>query len=129
VLACKGADAADCLNPPQVEAARQIYAGPRNPRTGQQIFPGLEPGSELGWKAVAGGPDPLVTAVSYFRYVLFKNPSWDFRNLNYDQDVTLADQVDGKLMNSLARDNKELPAMIPEDLAHAGLEALDKKWA
>jgi feruloyl esterase len=101
VLACKSSDAADCLTQPQVEAARKIYAGPRNPRTGQQIFPGLEPGSELGWKAKAGGPEPFAITLSYFRYVLFKNPQWDFRSLNYDHDVALVDRTHGRLMNAI----------------------------
>jgi feruloyl esterase len=101
VLACKGSDAADCLTGPQVEAARLIYAGPRNPRTGQQVFPGLEPGSEPGWKSEAGGPEPFGIAISNFRYVVFKDPQWDFRNLNYDQDVARADQEHGSLLNAI----------------------------
>ena len=46
VLACKGADSPSCLTPPQLEALRMIYAGPKNPRTGAQIFPGYPPGTE-----------------------------------------------------------------------------------
>jgi len=104
VLTCKGADAADCLTAPQVEAARMIYAGPTNPRTGQQVFLGLEPGSESGWKAEAGGPRPFIIPLTYFQYVLFKNPQWDYRILNYDQDVALADKVDGGLLNAINPD-------------------------
>jgi feruloyl esterase len=57
-LQCAGAgneDAAACLTAPQVAAASRIYAPARNPRTGEVIFPGLAPGSELGWGALAGG--------------------------------------------------------------------------
>jgi feruloyl esterase len=35
-----GTDGPSCLTPPQVSAVRRIIAGPRNPRTGEQIFPG-----------------------------------------------------------------------------------------
>ena len=49
VLKCKVTDGADCLTAAQVEAAGNIYAGPKNPRTGEQIFPGLAPGSEGDW--------------------------------------------------------------------------------
>src|SRR5262245_12648123 len=55
VLECKGgrvlSDPADptCLTTPQVEAVRKLYAGARHPKTGELIFPGLEPGSELQW--------------------------------------------------------------------------------
>ena len=41
VLACKGADAKDCLTSAQVETLKTLYAGPKNPRTGEQLFPGL----------------------------------------------------------------------------------------
>jgi feruloyl esterase len=49
LLQCKGGDTADCLTAAQVETARAIYAPAKNPRTGQEIYPGLAPGSELGW--------------------------------------------------------------------------------
>ena len=86
VLACKqGSDAASCLTQAQVDGARRIYAGPSNPRTGRHIFAGLERGSELGWN-----PVPVGYAVDYFKYIVFKDPDWDPRTLNYDSDVERA---------------------------------------
>ena len=58
-IQCAAGDSSGCLTPPQVEAVRRIYAPAKNPRTGAEIFPGLEPGSETGWVAMAGGPRPL----------------------------------------------------------------------
>jgi hypothetical protein len=58
VLECPGADAPTCLTAPQAEAATKIYGPATNPRTGEAIFPGLEPGSELGWALMAGGKEP-----------------------------------------------------------------------
>ena len=58
VIECAGPDAPTCLTPGQVESARAIYSGPKNPRTGRQIFPGQEPGSELLWRGGAKGPLP-----------------------------------------------------------------------
>ena len=83
VLACKGEETASCLTPPQVDAVRKIYAGASNPRTGAAIFPGLERGSELGW-----GPTPVSYAVDFFRYVVFRNPQWSAKTLNFDADLT-----------------------------------------
>jgi feruloyl esterase len=83
-----------------VEAVRKIYAGPSNPRTARQIFPGLEPGSELGWAAMAGGPQPFGITDDHFKYVVFKDPNWDFRTLDFDRDVELADRLDGGLLNA-----------------------------
>lgn len=93
VLACKGADGPSCLTAGQVETAQRIYTPAKNPRTGQEIYPGLEPGSELGW-AVHAGPEPMSFATDGFKYVTFKNPAWDYRTLNLDSDVALADKVD-----------------------------------
>jgi feruloyl esterase len=86
VLACKaGVDDASCLTPAQVDGVRRIYSGPSNPRTGQPIFAGLERGSELGWN-----PVPVGYAVDYFKYIVFKDPGWDPKTLNYDSDVERA---------------------------------------
>jgi tannase/feruloyl esterase len=82
----------NCLTAPQVEAGRKIYAGPVNPRTGKQIFPGLYPGSELGWAASAGA-QPVSYASDLYKYVVFKDPSWDPLALNFDSDVALAEKV------------------------------------
>jgi feruloyl esterase len=104
VLTCKGSDAADCLTPAQVEAVRQIYSSLTNPRTGEQIFPALEPGSELGWRDHAGGPEPRSISLSYFRDLIFQNPQWNFRNLDFDADVSLVDQEDRGVGNAINPD-------------------------
>src|SRR5215469_15609164 len=80
----------DCLKPPQVEAARKIYAGPSNPRTGQNIFPGLEPGSELGW-ATLTGPKPMSLAVQVYQYLVFQKPEWNY--LDFDPVVDIRSAV------------------------------------
>ncbi len=102
VLECKK-DAAthetgDCLTPPQVEAVKKMLQGVVNPKTGQQVFPGLEPGTPLD--EAAGGPNPGALTVSYFRNVLFKDVSWDWHTLNFDTDVDLADRADAAILNA-----------------------------
>jgi feruloyl esterase len=102
ILQCRSEDdLPGCLTPAQVNAARKIYGGPKNPRTGQSIFPGLEPGSELGWGELAGGPKLGSSADDHFKYVVFKNPRWDFRTFDFDRDVALADQIDGGMINAV----------------------------
>ena len=102
VLQCKVAEGPDCLTAAQVEAAKKIYAGPKNPRTGEQIFPGLEPGSENVWSFFAGGggSEPPIVA-SHFKYLVFHDPNWDYRTLNFDSDVTLADKLDKGVLNAI----------------------------
>ena len=100
VLKCKGEDGPDCLTGPQVDAARRIYSGAVNPRTRQLIFPGLEPGSELGWDQFLAGPQPTSFALDEFKYVVFQNPDWDYKTLNFDSDIAKADEMDHGLLNA-----------------------------
>jgi Tannase and feruloyl esterase len=100
ILQCGGTDASDCLTASQVEAARKIYGPARNPLTGAVIFPGLAPGSEPGWAAMAGGPNPLSIPNEHFKYVVFKDPNWDFKTLKFDSHVELADRIDDGLLNA-----------------------------
>jgi feruloyl esterase len=44
-LQCGGADSASCLTAAQVASVKKILSGPRNPRTGEQIYLGYEPGA------------------------------------------------------------------------------------
>jgi feruloyl esterase len=90
VLQCKGADTADCLTAPQVAALRAIYDGPRNPRTGQRIYPGLALGSEAQMLALTMGNEPFPVATTFFKGPVFNNPQWDFRSFDYDRDTQRA---------------------------------------
>ena len=54
-LECKGEDGPDCLTTAQVAVARAFYSPTVNPRTREQIYPGLMLGSELGWSSDVGG--------------------------------------------------------------------------
>jgi hypothetical protein len=99
VLQCKGDDAPDCLTAPQVAALRAIYDGPRNPRTGQQIHPGFEPGSELQIPLQTMGPQPFGVAFTYMRDLVFKDANWDFRAFDYDRDVSRAQQAHSAVLD------------------------------
>jgi tannase/feruloyl esterase len=100
VLQCKGTETATCLTAPQVEAARKIYGAAKNPRTSAELSPGKEPGSEMGWAAQARGPAPDSLLTDHFKYVVFNNPRWDFRTLDFDEDIPLAERIDNGLINA-----------------------------
>ncbi|HEY2015881.1 MAG TPA: tannase/feruloyl esterase family alpha/beta hydrolase, partial [Bryobacteraceae bacterium] len=104
-LECKGADGPECLTAPQVEAARKIYGPSVQPKTGRPLYPGLERGSEMGW-ATWAGPKPLGIGLDYFRFVVFENPDWDFRTLDFDRDVARAEKLDSKRINATDPDLK-----------------------
>ncbi len=100
VLACTGSDGPGCLTPPQVAAVRKIYDGPRNPRTGELVFPGLERGSEKDWVPIAALRQPLGVYESHYKYVVFADPQWNYRSLDFDRDVARADSLDRNTINA-----------------------------
>ena len=106
VVQCKDGATTGCLTPSQVEAARKIYRGPRNPRTGAEIYSALYPGSELGWGQLAGGAQPLGIPVEFFKYYVFRDPNWDYRTrpLNFDSDVTASDRAEIQPVNAVDPD-------------------------
>ena len=100
VLLCKEGDGPSCLTAPQVAAARQIYSNAVNPRTKQELFASLVPGSELGWGAQAAGPEPTAMTYDQYRYVVFKDPNWDWKTFDFDKDVVKGDLPENLIMNA-----------------------------
>jgi len=96
-LQCAGADAPDCLTADQLAAAKKIYAGPKNARTGAQIYPGLVVGSEAGWPAYWGSTEPV--RADYWRLWVFENPQWNWWTFDYDRDLAFADAKVGALVD------------------------------
>jgi len=84
-IQCEGADGPSCLTAAQVETARALYAPIKSPRSGAGLYPALQRGSELVWN-VTGGPQPVGTAVEAFKYVVFGDPSWDWRRFDLETD-------------------------------------------
>ena len=103
VLTCKGAESADCLTAPQVEAVKTILS-PAKSHAGAEIFPGFEPGSELAWGRLLGGPDPYATALDQFKYIVFGDPKWDWRTFDLDRDVAVADKSGGRALSAVDTD-------------------------
>jgi Tannase and feruloyl esterase len=124
VQCAAGQDPSTCLTAAQVTAARKIYRGPHDPRTGELIFPGYEPGSEANpsnWPAwITGASSAADLAASagsrvagqalqeyfgngFFADFVFQNPNFDFRTLNFTTDVALADHL-GAAINSIDPD-------------------------
>jgi feruloyl esterase len=64
---CANAVGLDCLTTRQVETAQAITS-PATTKAGQLVFPRLEPGTELRWGRLAGGPRPANIFVDQFRY-------------------------------------------------------------
>ena len=111
-IACT-ANEADCLTPPQVAALRKMYQGPRNPRTGAQVYPGWPPGSEAltvspqgsplsGWHQYWGGAEP--TRAAFWRHWVFRDPAWDWWSFDFDRHLATADERVGRMVDQINPD-------------------------
>jgi feruloyl esterase len=98
-LACKDADGPECLTPAQVDTARAIYSAVMDPRTGAELRPALlQPGSELNWATLAG-PEPLSYTQELYKYLVYKDPAWDWHRFNPATDIDRAFQSDEAQLN------------------------------
>jgi feruloyl esterase len=101
-LLCTGEDNNSCLTAPQLTALKKIYYGPHNSE-GQTINPGFLPGAEAyagGWSSWITGPGPNADSITqalqyqfgtnFFKYMVFDDPNWDLKTLNFDTDVNKA---------------------------------------
>jgi feruloyl esterase len=118
-IVCKGADGGDCLTAPQVDTLKALYAGPKNPRTGQRIFDGLvKSGTEAlpgTWALWILGTAPGRSAqagfgLSYFRDVVFEKPGWDIRSMDFDHDVRVSDERVAPIFNATSPDLRSFRA-------------------
>jgi len=109
-LLCKGEENNSCLTAPQIAGLKKVYDGAKNPRTGEQIFPGYMRGGETGWGFWIAGtqtpPRDYQHGIMFnsLAYLVFGDPKWDWRSFNFDKDVELADQKVGGAINQVSPD-------------------------
>lgn len=109
-LLCKGDEDNSCLTAPQIAGLKKVYDGAKNPRTGEQIFPGTMRGGEAGWSFwIAGTQVPPANAQHLIMYsglanLVFDGPKWDWKTFDDDNDVTLADNKVGASINQINPD-------------------------
>jgi feruloyl esterase len=121
VLRCTDADGPSCLTGPQVTAAKKIYSPPVNVRTGTQLSFPLVPGTELAWGEQALGPLPNANIYDQYRFVVFKNPDWDWKTFDFDDDATRGDSPESLVMNAT---NPDMRAFF----AHGGKLLMYQGW-
>ena len=119
-LQCKAADGPDCLTARQVESAQAITS-PVATSTGQVLFPRVEPGAELRWSRLAGGPQPADLFLDEFRYVVYQDPNWDWRTFNLDRESAKAHAIDKNI--------DELNPNLTAFAKHGGKLLLYHGWA
>jgi Tannase and feruloyl esterase len=114
-LLCKGKETSQCLTEREVKTAEMIYQGPRNPRTGAQIYPGFVPGSEAsreftgpfaaeyGWSMIEGALAKQY-AIPLLRNMVF-GKDWDWKAFDWGRDATV---VSERLRNQIDAINPDL---------------------
>src|SRR5262245_13977980 len=100
VLQCTAGDLASCLSQVQVDTTRMMYQPLVNPSTKKKIFPALELGSEMGWNTF-GGQQPFAIGVQMYQYMVFNDPKWDYKTLNFDSDMAKVDKLEAGNINAM----------------------------
>lgn len=114
VLLCKGGDSDQCLTGPQLVALKKLYQGSVDSH-GQEIFPGLIPGSEAGdggwvpWVTGAAPGKALIFAfgIGYFSNMVYDDKNWDYRGKSMD---TLLAAANAKTASDLNATDPDLSA-------------------
>ena len=81
-----------CLTKPQAEAARRVYRGLTDPKTGAQLYPGLAPGSEPFWPH-RDRANPFPIPLSHYKWLVFADPNWDWRSFDFNDAEDYAAHV------------------------------------
>ncbi len=107
-LSCPvGVDNNSCLTTEQVTAVEMIWSGVTN-SNGELIYPGLVPGGEAvrgGWSTWVTGREPFASlhwrgGEGFFRWFVFDDADWDFRNFDFDRDLEYALEKVGPALDS-----------------------------
>jgi len=77
---------AACLTPAQVDAARRVYRGAKDPTSGAQLYPGLAPGSEPFWPNRDATPFPI--PIAHYKWLVFGDPNWDWRTFRWEDPAS-----------------------------------------
>ncbi len=122
VLQCAGAATGECLTAGEVATLRLIYSGPRNPRTGAQLYPGFPATGEAAWPPflvapresrglLAGTPFNLYSANVFLQYLhgsaerAARLLSFDFdRDVESAESLAIAGMPLAEVYNSTAVD-------------------------
>lgn len=87
-IQCAGPDGPNCLTPAQAHSVRKIHEGAKDPSTGKPFWYGYEKSSEQGWPGHIN--NPFGTPISYFRYMVLKDPNWDWKNFSFADPKSFA---------------------------------------
>ena len=102
-IICKAGGGTDCLTPKQAAVAKALM-GPAKTKSGKEVFPGYAPGTELGWAFLLGSDEPYSNPLEDYRYIVFKNPGWDWKTFDLDRDLATSEKVGAGLLTGVSED-------------------------
>jgi feruloyl esterase len=105
-LACNSttANRTTCLTPPQLTAAKAIYAGPVSSDTKQPLYPGFSPGSEKEW-ALQEGDLASAFSIPILQNLVYNNLSYNASTFNFrDSDIATLDAKASTLIDAINPD-------------------------
>ncbi|WP_294324379.1 tannase/feruloyl esterase family alpha/beta hydrolase [uncultured Sphingomonas sp.] len=100
ILACASGRTGPCLSPEQLAAARRMYRGAVDPRSGARVTNPWLPGSEAGWTAyLSDGGRQQPARTSFWRVWAFADPAWSWWRFDFGRDLdrirrTLSPKID-----------------------------------
>ena len=116
----------NCLTAKQVEAVKNIWAGPNEMVHRQNYYPPFERGGEAdGWPfSISPQPPPAQQTdhhaeigIPFFQNFVFDNPEWDFKTFNWisdpayvDNKVVVSGQTLSSVLNSIDPDLRRFQA-------------------
>jgi Tannase and feruloyl esterase len=111
ITCAAGASTASCLTPAEAGIVRDLYAGPMHATTGEQIFPGLEPGAEDhagNWGPWITGPvgaspfglQALYGSGFFGAFVNNTTAPFDVRPMDVSAAIDVADARFAEVLNS-----------------------------
>ena len=134
-IRCDGVESDACLTSPQVKGLQKLYRGA--PR---QVFPGFLRGGEVGPKGEVGpdgafnlggwgtwivgtSQDPETNHVlqdTFFKYMVFEDRGFDWRTLDFGDDVTFTDAKLAAMLNATDPDLEPFRALGGKLLIYHG---------
>lgn len=116
-----GKDEKTCLTQAQFTAILQIYAGPKNPGTGERIYTPLPMGSENVALGLDYQQNPNQAPSSlFYQYKWVSGPQFDYSTFNFDSDQQRMDSILAPILNANNPDLEPLKKRGGKLLMYAG---------
>lgn len=100
-LACNASvtNSSTCLNAAQLEAAKAIYAGPKDVRDGSAVYPGFSVGSEVEWTVGQEGLLAEAFSIPILQNLVYDDLTYDSDAFNWGSDIDDVDNNAGVLID------------------------------